>query len=170
MSHRPSVALRVPERTHSLFLKMLIFFLSKMATQLSSQSWPIDNKEELVIPCSMCALLARVEKLGCKGSWPEYVAWIVVLSGSVTLGPKGVGRIFCRTVRSWARKKWLDAPLSALAMICRWLGGSEEDVGYRVTVLFKLWDTTWLALDPRRQVAGQLLVLPPILFSKVAAS
>jgi hypothetical protein len=124
----------------------------------------------LVIPCRMCALLARAEKLGCKGSWPEYVAWIVVLSGSVTLGPKGVGRIFCRTVWSCARKKWLDAPLSALAMICRGVVGSGEDVGYRVTVLFKLWDTTLVSSDPRRQVAGQLLVLPPILFSKVAVS
>jgi hypothetical protein len=118
--------------------------------------------EELVIPSKTWAFLAPEEKWGCNGSWPECVAWITMLSGRVTLGPNGVGWRFFRTCWSWVPKKWLDVPLSAIAMMWGVGGGPSEDV--------ELFDATFESSDPHRQVGGQLLVLPPILFLKVAAS
>jgi hypothetical protein len=74
MSQRPSAVLRVPARTQALSLKISIFFLSSIAMQLSSHSWPIDSKEALVIPARTWAVFARTENTGGKGRWPACVA------------------------------------------------------------------------------------------------
>ena len=73
MSQRPSVRFLVPASTQLLSLNISIFFLSRMATQLSSHSCPMDNSDALVMPSKTCARFALSEKPGGNGSCPAWV-------------------------------------------------------------------------------------------------
>ena len=105
MSHKqPSVGLRVPFKMHFLFLKTWrCFLLSRTAMQLSSHNCPIEMSDELVIPSTIWAVLETVLNLWLNGRMPLCVAWILLLSGSMTVGPYGVGHRSCSTCASAVR-------------------------------------------------------------------
>ena len=87
MSHKPSRRLRWPVRMTLVSLIIFIVCLSNTVIQSSSQSWPIDNRDEFVNPGKTCAYEALGERLVCSGTRPRDVACISTSLGNFTFGP-----------------------------------------------------------------------------------
>ena len=77
ISHRPSVLFLCPFKISVLTLRILISFLSNMATQSSSNSWPKVISEALCNLSEMCAFFAWSLRLISRGMLPVLVALIV---------------------------------------------------------------------------------------------
>ena len=102
-SHRPSVQFLIPLTPKVPFLKICRYRLSKIAIQLSSQSWPMESKDALFNPSNTFHVCALFDKILCNGKIPASLVFIFDQLGICTLGPFNTFICSCRMILSVGR-------------------------------------------------------------------
>ena len=99
MSHNPYDLFLCPFTISLESLMILISFLSNMAIQALSHSWPKDISESLHSTSNMGAFFAFRLRFPDNGVFPVFVTFIVALLVNCTVGPLWVSFMYVRT--SW---------------------------------------------------------------------